>query len=223
MKFRYYRLNIDFDLYRDKFNMLIIENPNEFEKIVIALYDRLNKRDFDIELFDKNEKEEICKKVEMFLSPLDFKYDKKEIQKRLFTELIEDIRCSENSEEFSEVCSKFLELLDELKISTDYDLDFEENFELGVLLKSLDVHLKEPEGRFIEKFIEYSSNTQRLLGREIFIFISCMKYMNARDIEFLKKHAEYKGLTILFIENMQWDLKFDVNEYIIDGDLCELY
>ena len=223
MKLRYYSLNIDFDLCRDKFNTLIIENPNEFEKIVIALDDRLNKKNFDLELFDKNEKEEICKKAEILLSPLDLKYDKKEVQKRLFTELIEDIRCSESSEEFSVICSKFLELLDELKVSTDYDLDFEENFEIGGLLKSFDVHLKEPEGRFIEKFIEYSSNTQRLLGREIFIFISCMKYMNEQDMEFLKEHAKYKGLIILFIENMQLNLKFDVNEYIIDSDLCELY
>ena len=113
--------------------------------------------------------------------------------------------------------------MDELKIYADYDLDFEEDFGLINLLKSFNVHLKDPEGRFAEKFIEYSSNMHRLLGKEIFIFISCIKYMNSQDVKFLIQHALYKGMRILFVENMQIDLNSDTNEYIIDNDLCELH
>jgi CRISPR-associated protein, csn2 family len=223
MKLRYYRLNIDFTLYDNKPNILIIENPYEFEKFVIALDDRINKRTSDVELFNKAEKDDFSKKVEIFFSPLDFKYDKKDIQKRLFNELIEDIQSSKDLEEFSIICSKFFEILDELKIYADYDLDFEEDFGLINLLKSFNVHLKDPEGRFAEKFIEYSSNMHRLLGKEIFIFISCIKYMNSQDVKFLIQHALYKGMRILFVENMQIDLNSDTNEYIIDNDLCELH
>ena len=87
MKLRYYRLNIDFTLYDNKPNILIVENPYEFEKFVIALDDRINKRTSDVELFNKAEKDDFSKKVEIFFSPLDFKYDKKDIQKRPFNEL----------------------------------------------------------------------------------------------------------------------------------------
>ena len=37
------------------------------------------------------------------------------------------------------------------------------------------------------------------------------------------EHSVYKGLKIVFIENMQVDLNLDINEYIIDNDLCELH
>ena len=113
--------------------------------------------------------------------------------------------------------------MDKLQITTDYDLDFDENFGPVGLLKSFDVHLKSPEGRFVEKFIEYSNNINRLLGKDIFIFISCIKYMSKEDIKFLVEHSVYKGLKIVFIENMQVDLNLDINEYIIDNDLCELH
>ena len=223
MKLRYYRLNIDFELLSDRANILIIENPHELEKFILALDDRINKRTEDIELFDGSEKEDFCKKVGLLLSPLDFKYDKKDVQKRLFNELVENIRSSEDFGDFNIICSKFFEMLDALKITTDYDLDFDENFGLVSLLKSFDVQLKEPEGRFVEKFIEYSNNINRLLGKEIFIFISCIQYMTKEDIKFLVQHSVYKGLGIVFIENMQVDLNLDTNEYIIDNDLCELH
>ena len=159
----------------------------------------------------------------MFFSPLDFKYDKKEVQKKLFNELLEDIQSSQDSEDLNIICAKFFEVLDKLQITTDYDLDFDENFGPVGLLKSFDVHLKSPEGRFVEKFIEYSNNINRLFGKDIFIFISCIKYMSKEDIKFLVEHSVYKGLKIVFIENMQVDLNLDINEYIIDNDLCELH
>ena len=174
MKLRYYRLNIDFELLSDRANILIIENPHELEKLILALDDRLNKKSEDIELFKDSEKEDFCKKVSLFFSPMDFKYDKKEVQKKLFNELLEEIQSSQDSEDLHILCAKFYEVLDKLQITTDYDLDFDESFGPVGLLKSFDVHLKDPKGRFVEKFIEYSNNINRLLGKEIFIFISCI-------------------------------------------------
>ena len=223
MKLRYYRLNIDFDIYDDRANIVIIENPLELEKLILALDDRINKRTEDIELFDGSEKEDFCNKVTLLFSPLDFKYDKKEVQKKLFNELLEDIQSSQDSEDLNIICAKFFEVLDKLQITTDYDLDFDENFGPVGLLKSFDVHLKAPEGRFVEKFIEYSNNINRLLGKDIFIFISCIKHMSKEDIKFLVEHSIYKSLKIVFIENMQVDLNLDINECIIDNDLCELH
>ena len=75
MKLRYYRLNIDFELLSGRANILIIENPHELEKLILALDDRLNKKSEDIELFKDSEKEDFCKKVSLFFSPMDFKIE----------------------------------------------------------------------------------------------------------------------------------------------------
>ncbi|MDO4773390.1 MAG: type II-A CRISPR-associated protein Csn2 [Bacillota bacterium] len=222
MKLLYYDLNLEFELHHDKVNQLVIENPEELEKFVIALSRRLAKNGESVELYEDLDKLDIAKLSNLISSPMDLVYDKKEVQKKLYETLMQEMELSSLSEEFAALSSKFLSNLDELQLYSEYDLDFDSEFNHVSLLKSFDVHLKNPEGFFVEKLIDYSKNIHRLLGKKLFILLSCSQYLKASDFEYLLEHAKNEEVTFLFIESGQLYLNSDKNELIIDIDLCEI-
>lgn len=223
MKLIYYKLNLEVGLYAEKLNTLVIENPLELDDFVLALEERREKISSGLEIFNGSDKMDFNKVSAVLFSPLDCKYEKKEIQKKLFVNLMEEIKNSEKIEEFMDLCTAFFELLDSLKFSTDYELNFDEDFGMNSLLKSFDVYLQPPKGNFVERFMEYSSSIQSLLGTRVFILVSCMQYMTETDLKHLQVFAAYRSINILFIESKQKALNILINEYIIDDDLCELH
>lgn len=210
-------------LCNDKLNALVVENSNELDKLVLAINKRATKKESQIEIFEDLDKLEFHKIVDVLYSNLDITFDKKDIQKRLFLDLIEEIESRKLIEEFIEAKSKLVETIESLKIEGDYNFDIDPNVGIESFLKSFDVKLKEPEGSFTERLIEYMENIHRLLGKQVFILVGCKGYINQPEFRFIKEYAEYQGLKILFIESVGFSLPEIVEEYIIDKDVCEIY
>lgn len=223
MRVVYYDLNIEFSIKNDVLNVLVVEQPREFEKLVIAFAKRASKKETKIELFEDCECVDFAKKAELIVSPTDMVYEKRDVQKHLLTNLVEEIHSTELVENFGAAFIKFFEVLEGLRQSTEYELDFDESFGAEAFLKSVGVHLKEPEGRFVERFIDYSQNLHRILGKQVFVFISCAQYFQREDFKYLLEHAKYMNISVLFVESRPVDLEFSINQYIIDDDLCELH
>lgn len=222
MRLVYYHLNAQFEINERALNFIILENPVELEKFILSLFDKIERKDSMVELMEEMEILDFRKNVEFITSPMDLIYEKKDLQKKLLFNLSEEIQNSELVQDFIEVQGKIYDIIEKLK-ELDYELDVEQNYSVDVLLKSFDVHLRNPEGDFVQKFIEYSTNIHRILGKEVFILLSCSQYIRKSNFKYLLEHAEYEGIKIIFIENHQLYLNLKTKEYIIDNDLCELY
>lgn len=222
MKMIYYDYNIEVELNYGEITSIVIENPMLLDSFVVSLYNSLNKKEDKINVLENFEKIDYIKMTDVIFSPLELTYDKRDVQKKLIQNILVEIDGSDLSYKFIEICSNFLENLDKIRMNSEYEIDFDENFEMRKLLQCFDIHLQEPEGNFVERFVEYISVMSKLVSKQIFILVGCSNYINEKDYELLEKHVAYESIAVLQIEGKENTLRNAKNQYIIDEDLCEI-
>lgn len=222
MKMIYYDYNIEMELNYGEITSIVIENPMLLDSFVVSLYNSLNKKEDRIHVLENFEKIDYIKMTDVIFSPVELTYDKRDVQKKLIQNILIEIDGSDLSYKFIEICSNFLENLDKIRMNSEYEIDFDENFEMRKLLQCFDIHLQEPEGNFVERFVEYISVMSKLVSKQIFILVGCSNYINEKDYELLEKHVAYESIAVLQIEGKENTLRNAKNQYIIDEDLCEI-
>lgn len=222
MKIIHCEHNIEVDFDYGEIRSIIIENPRILDSFVLGLYNSTSRKEDKVYILDNFEKIEFAKLVDLVFSPLELTYEKKDIQKKLLQNILEEITESDISYRFSEICSSFLENIYEVKINSEYEIDFDENLEMQKLIKCFDIHLKEPIGSFVERIVEYISVMSKLMGKQIFILVGCAHYIDNDEYKLLQKHVAHENVAVLTVEGRQNTLKNPGNKYIMDVDLCEI-
>ena len=87
----------------------------------------------------------------------------------------------------------------------------------------LGVQLKQPEGRFVERLIDYGTTVKQLLDKQVFVLANCAAYLTAEDYVYLQQWLQYEEVYVILLEQSQHPLHFPIHEVIIDTDLCEIY
>lgn len=193
MKIIHCEHNIEVDFNCGEICSIIIENPRILDSFVLGLYNSTIRKEDKVYILDNFEKIEFAKLVDLVFSPLELTYEKKDIQKKLLQNILEEITESDISYRFSEICSSFLENIYEVKINSEYEIDFDENLEMQKLIKCFDIHLKEPMGSFVERIVEYISVMSKLMGKQIFILVGCAHYIDNDEYKLLQKHVPHKS------------------------------
>ena len=222
MKIIHCEHNIEVNFDYGEIRSIIIENPRILDSFVLGLYNSTSRKEDKVYILDNFEKIEFAKLVDLVFSPLELTYEKKDIQKKLLQKILEEITESDISYRFSEICSSFLENIYEVKINSEYEIDFDENLEMQKLIKCFDIHLKEPMGSFVERIVEYISVMSKLMGKQIFILVGCAHYIDNDEYKLLQKHVAHENVAVLTVEGRQNTLKNPGNKYIMDVDLCEI-
>ena len=222
MKIIHCEHNIEVNFDYGEIRSIIIENPRILDSFVLGLYNSTSRKEDKVYILDNFEKIEFAKLVDLVFSPLELTYEKKDIQKKLLQNILEEITESDISYRFSEICSSFLENIYEVKINSEYEIDFDENLEMQKLIKCFDIHLKEPIGSFVERIVEYISVMSKLMGKQIFILVGCAHYIDNDEYKLLQKHVAHENVAVLTVEGRQNTLKNPGNKYIMDEDLCEI-
>lgn len=222
MKIIHCEHSIEVDFKYGEITNIAIENPRMLDNFILGVYSSIIKRDDKIYILDNFEKIEFTKLTDLVSSPLELTYDKKDVQKKLLQNILEEITESDILYRFSEICTKFLESIYEVKMSSEYEIDFDENLELQKILKCFDIHLRETVGSFAQRFVEYISVMSKLIGKRIFILSGCSDYIGNEEYKLLQKHVAYENVAVLMVEGRQNSLKNLENQYIMDIDLCEI-
>ena len=222
MKIIHCEHNIEVNFDYGEIRSIIIENPRILDSFVLGLYNSTSTKEDKVYILDNFEKIEFAKLVDLVFSPLELTYEKKDIQKKLLQNILEEITESDISYRFSEICSSFLENIYEVKMNSEYDIDFDENLEMQKLIKCFNIHLKEPMGSFVERIVEYISVMSKLMGKQIFILVGCAHYIDNDEYKLLQKHVAHENVAVLTVEGRQNTLKNPGNQYIMDVELCEI-
>lgn len=223
MKFIYQNLSLIMELKKQKLNILVLESPVIFEKTLFSLKSASDKKGDEISLYRNEEKCDFSRCADVIFSPFDLTYEKREIQKKLFLSLQNTAETQDLLSAFAETNGRVLELLSALHYQSEYQLDYAADFTLSEILKNYSVRLAEPVGNFAEKAIDYMTNIQKMLCKDVFIFVNCEAYLATEDYAHIAKFAVYYDIYILFLQNRQIYLNQECNEYIIDLDLCEIH
>lgn len=223
MKLVYYKQNLSFDFSVGKLNSLVLESPILFEHFLVDLYNMLGRQGEEFDLFEEGNKLNLLKRCELISTPFDLHFEKREIQKKLFDELEKSAEDIGLTGLFAETHGRMVALLDELSISSMYELSFNDELCMTDMFKAYDMQIKKPEGSFCEKLIEYMICLQILTGKDFFVIANCDGFLLEGDYEHLEKCVKYYNLCLLFVRNQQLALNFPQQEYIIDVDLCEIH
>ncbi len=114
-------------------------------------------------------------------------------------------------------------MLDELNFQSDYEIEFSPEIDSIDIFDDFEVRLKEPEGKFVERIIDYTKTMHRLLMKDTFFFVNCGSFLDADDYIYLEKLAKYNEIALVFVEAEQRKVGFEGNELIIDKDFCKIY
>lgn len=223
MNFLFAEQSIDYVLNNKTSNHLVIENPGIMDRLVIALKERVLKESERVRVYDEDVLD-FNKVVQVCFSPAELVFDKRELQKRLLCDIVEIIENTELATQISEAQAMFSQTLSKIKIEADYDIDVEEDMGMEFFLKAFNVHLKNPEGDFPHRFVEYILTIHRLLRKRLFVFVGCQSYIRAEDLNEVIRQLSYEEIYVLFVDGYQrLDLSKVGNHYIIDTDMCEIH
>lgn len=222
MKLLYPDYGFSFKIFEGDLTSIVLEGCDVFEKMILSISNQIMKKEEKLLFFIKEEKRDIDKYFEIITSPLDITYNRRELQKKLYCQLVEDMRLSDELGRISDAYSIIASALDELRALSDFEIDFNSEQEYMDILKQFDVCLREPKGSFVERFVEYAEAVHKLTGKSIFVLANCDVYISDDEYEHLVKWAVYVGVSLVMLRNTQRPLHTEKNEYIIDSDLCEI-
>lgn len=223
MRIVYPKINVSFVLESNRLNNIVIENNRLFEESIIKLNEDIQGKSDYFSLSENEEKIEIKKETTLINSPLDFEYDKRETNKKLYAYLKREIDESDLAQEISEKYYEIKEIIEKIDLLSDITIEYDEMIEYSDIFKHFDIHVKKPNGTFVEKFLEYMDVVHRMLGKRVFVLANCESYISPDEIEYIREYAEYNEIYVIFLSNKLIDLNIDMNVCIIDSDLCEIH
>ena len=209
------------EIIQNSINSIVIENNEEFEQFVIRLSNRINGEDFYF--VSDEEKMTLFNRMRLIMSPFDLQISDRDLQKKLYAYLVEEIENSNTFEKLIEIHGNLVSCIDETIILNDYDIEYDDEFSIFAILKAIGAKLKPFEGSFCNKMVESAKVCRNFLGKDYFVICNCNSYINDQDYEYLEKWAKYNEITLVFLQNQQIMWQTNVNEYIIDKDLCVLH
>lgn len=223
MRLIYYPLNFVMELERGRTASLVLEDPALFERFLIDFFQKLGKQNEAFAFYEGEKEKELVKYADLLTSPFDLTYNKREIQKKLFAEL-EGLAFEQDlTKDLSEANGQIVSVLEQLRFSGIYDIEYKEDFGVLDFFRDYDVHLRDPEGSFAGKLIDYIKTLRMLLGKELFVLANCDAYLTEEDYSHLEQCAAHYEVILLFLRNRQMGLRKGIREYIIDSDLCEIH
>ena len=221
MKLIYNPLGLSINLSENSCNVLVIEDNYTYEQFILRLNQQIKgKEDF---FCSDEEKMTLFKRMSMVASPFDLQITERDLQKKLYMHLMEEIETTPMLENFADIHSKFVEAMEELSICYDFEIEYNDEFSITSMLKNVNVSLKPFEGTFCSKFIAYGDVMHKVLAKDYFVLCNCDAYMCSEDYSNLEKWAKYNEITLLFLRNVEILWPKECNEYIIDRDLCEIH
>lgn len=220
MKFQYKSFNFKMDFEEKNIFSLIIENKKVYRKIIEDLVNNSNIEDGNI-IFSKNNKLIIPEK-EIFIFSDYFSFD---INKFVLTKYYKELKnLSEN-----EFLNETLKIKDILKdyinklIENNYSLKFEDDLDVGQILKAFSIKFERSEDLLLNLF-EWIKILNEILGYEIFFFINLGNFLSENELVEFSKFIVYNECKVIFLENFYRNKLFeDDNLIVIDNDLCEIF
>lgn len=200
----------------------IIESPQLFSKYLYELYAQTEGREGCFVLSNDDKTLEISKCSELILQPLSVNINDKKILNKLYVELE---KLAFNEDMFlltQEMRGKLQEYFFNLEQRCTYSLAIEDDINILSIFKAVGIKCEKYLDDIFENLIEYIKIVSHLLNKKLFIFVNIRSYICDEQLKQLLKETAYTEVNILLIENKKRSCLYDVAEYIIDCDNCEI-
>lgn len=216
-------LSFQLKLEERKVNILIIENPIIFSRIVLEFLKQSEGNEGMFVLSKEGKVLKIEEHIFCIINPLELNFNQKKIITKLYSRLKEEIINTELLLENNSIYSDLFQYIENVIDTISYPLTYNTEMDPSALLKLLNVKFEEVQESLVEQIIDYMKIMQQILGKTIVVLINIKAYLSIAELEQLYREAAYQKLNIIILEShLSSSLNNEVR-YIIDKDLCEIY
>ena len=226
MRLDYIPRSISFEIEKDSSNFIALENAVDFEDIVFDLRETIRYGGDKIRLWNGGNIIDLHRNGDIITSPFEMTFDKRELQKKALELFLSELRYCGLDELLADINQSLLKMISEAEVMFDFALEYPEFISADAVLKGVGVRLRNPEGTFIERLVEYVQCLHRIGGKSKFFFVNCGAYLREDDnpvLEQLAKDEKVEVIQIDGIANRSCGVGNKSNVAIIDSDSCELY
>ena len=207
----------------NKVNVLAVENPNLFSKLVIDFYNQTNGEDggfilstADYEILNIN------KKIEFIPQPAMININDKRLINKLYSSLKEISSNEENYQNTADLFSAVTQYIQKLCSLADFDIDLDNEFDINSLFKSVGLKFYDKNLNIAEKLLDYILTIRDLLKINIFVVVNLKSYLSNEDIKLFEKSILDHKVNLLLLESNYKEKTEYEKTLIIDNDLCEI-
>ena len=159
----------------------------------------------------------------MIFNPLTVDVNSRKILSKLYLELSNLSNGEQMYIKTVELLRHLQEYMLDLEQCTEYILEFDQEIDISVLLKAVNIRYETKDMDFQERLIQYMKILAAMAGIKVFIFVNLRSYLTDYQMQEVIKEMKYQDIKGLFIESQQKDCIEGVKQYIIDIDRCEIY
>ena len=226
MRLDYVPRSFSFEIEKDSTTFIAFENAVDFEDIMFDLRETVLYGGDKVRLWDEGNIIDLHRSGDIITSPFEMNFDKREIQKKALELFSSELRYCGFDELLSDINQSLLKMISEAEVMFDFSLEYPEFISANDVLKGVGVRLRNPEGTFIERLIEYVQSLHRIGGKSEFFLVNCSAYLREDGNHVLGQLAKDEKVELIQIDrvaNRSCGVGNESHVVIIDNDSCELY
>lgn len=221
MKLVHFDLNEPILEEKFKFTEWIIESPAAFTEYIQELGRQIAGEEEQFVLSENNKEMSLVKKADLIINPFAVNVNARKILNKLYSELSIISKEEQMYLKTMELFRHIQEYMMELEQCTDYILEYDQDFEISVVLKAVNVRYETKETDFLERLIQYIK-IMAAVGVKLFIFVNLRSYLSDYQMKEIIKETQYQEVQCLFMENQQRSCIEGGKRCILDKDRCEI-
>lgn len=221
MKLVHFDLNEPILEEKFKFTEWIIESPAAFTEYIQELGRQIAGEEEQFVLSENNKEMSLVKKADLIINPFAVDVNARKILNKLYSELSIISKEEQMYLKTMELFRHIQEYMMELEQCTDYILEYDQDFEISVVLKAVNVRYETKETDFLERLIQYIK-IMAAVGVKLFIFVNLRSYLSDYQMKEIIKETQYQEVQCLFMENQQRSCIEGGKRCILDKDRCEI-
>ena len=204
-------------------NILVVENPILFSKMIKGFLQQYNGEDGDFILSKNFEIIDIPTNIEIIADVFNLDFNNRKIINKVYT-LLQNASVNEIFEDSQNLYNNINEYLSKIVQYCDYPLHYNSNIDLINIFKSCDLKIDISNSNILEESVNYILLYKNIFNVELFVFVNLKCVLSKAQLLELYKTILYQKINILLIEsNVKDVLKQYENLRIIDNDMCEIY
>lgn len=204
--------------------ILVIENKTLYQNFIFELISELNGIESEHNFFIDDKQLNLRKDLELILDMFTLDINKSKNITKLYNYIKSEYINNEKLMQTTQLSAKIVEYIQGIVNEIDFDLTFETNVDLQVILKVVDLKFYYEDSTLLEKLIDYIKIMHDFLGKKLFVIANFKTIFSAQEQQQFYEFLMYNKIEILLLETLVPTQKLENEIYrIIDDDLCVIY
>ena len=221
MTLRYKPLDVELPLSEGTVQVLSVERPDHFSKMLLELQKAADGEPSEWMLSNSDGEQKIAKNLEFIWNPLIVDLNEKKLLNALYKEL-EGYVLEDLFDDYSLLNSKTVDLLDKLTMMVPYPLTFDLENSVPALLKQYQLRFESDSDRPAELLMNYMSLVRQIKHINGFVLLNLKQFYPREELRELYIFAEYEKLRLLVLEGYHSKALPKESNWILDKDLCTI-